>query len=76
MTEAQAARLLHDQFYYWCFSDARPGECLPMIRANGHLTVPRPGLQFEMDARRAELLPADFRFTWPYLPHGAHYVVD
>lgn len=75
--ETVAARLLHDHFYEWWESQARPGEYIPKIRVKGGVSVvPYPYVQWALDLRREELLPAGFRFTWSNLPDGAHYVVD
>lgn len=75
MTQQHAARVLNDHFYEWCPAEARPGEYIPKIRMiSGFAIVPKPEHQPSMDHRRAQLLPEGFRFTWSYLPHGAHYV--
>jgi hypothetical protein len=80
MDERWAADMLGALFYQWIPSRVQPGEVIACILDFGRPVVPTPALQFEMDARRAELLPKDFRFTWPNLPQpgrmtaGARYI--
>ena len=41
---------------------------------DGRLILPECATAKEMQARRDALLPKDFRFAYPLLPKGAHYV--
>ncbi len=74
MDERTAAELLHDGFYQWLYSRGHPGEYIPKVPSRNGSLIPRPAVQWALDERRALLLPEDFRFTWPNLPEGAHYI--
>ncbi len=74
MTQVEAARALIE-FYEYVPSRVQAGEFIPKLRTrHNYLTLPTYGTREDFVARRDALIPRSFRFTWPDLPQGAHYV--
>lgn len=80
MPERDALALLWNHFYeHLDPSDpsppSRPGCKIPWFRSeSGKLVLPSQADPAEMQRHRDRLIGRNFRFTWPYLPDGAHYV--